>query len=266
MNHEQILVPGRRLGRWPKKYDRRTLQFSKYAKALPPPPDNSGYVDAVSEWPMELNDTTGDCTIACADHQILQWTTYAKPPGVVISEAATLKAYMAVSGFNPNDPSSDQGANILDVLKYWRKTGIGGHKIKAFAAVDPADRVAMKQAVMLFGSVNIGVDLPITAQDPATGINGKPVWATPDMGPVGDGAPWSWGGHCVPIVGYGVDHKGNHGTMVVTWGQLYDATWGFLDLYCSEAWAIITDDWFAKDGLAPSGFDMAQLMADLAQL
>ncbi len=260
---ELIVVPGRRLGRLSPRTDRRTLHMSKYVKALAPPPANCGYVSAIASWPMDLNDCLGDCTFAAADHMIEQWTGYANPPAVLITDEQTLDAYEAVSGYNPNDSSSDNGAVMLDVLKYWRATGIGGHKIVAYVSVNFKDHTEVMQAVQLFGNCYVGISLPVSAQNPVPGFNGNPVWSTPGGGPVGDGAPGSWGGHSVPIVGYGVDGEGNAGTEVITWGQVYDMTWGFVDNYVEEAWAVLSADWIEPDKLAPSGFSLSELQADL---
>jgi hypothetical protein len=251
-----------RLGKKLPKIDHRTLKLSKYTTKLPPPPDDSGYVNKVTDWGMMLNDSCGCCTVAAAGHDILQWTTYAgkafKP-----SDSQILHAYQAVSGYNPNDPSTDNGAVVLDVMKYWRKNGIGGHKIGAFVAVNPKDPVEIKQAVSLFGNCYIGVGLPIAAQDPIDGENGYPCWSVPRTGPAGDGAPYSWGGHAVTIVGYGADTHSHKGVELITWGQVYDATWGWLNLYCDEAYAMVSSDWLKEDGTAPNGFNIQQLADDL---
>jgi hypothetical protein len=109
--------------------------------------------------------------------------------------------------------------------------------------------------------------LPISAQNPITGVNGNPVWNLYQGGSTqGDGQPYSWGGHCVPIVGYGFDQDNNTGSEVVSWGQIFDMTWGFFSVYCDEAYAIITQDWIEANGQSPSGFDIAALQADLAAL
>jgi hypothetical protein len=52
----------------------------------------------------------------------------------------------------------------------------------------------------------------------------------------------------------------------VTWGALQQLSWAWFAAYCDEAYAIITQDWLEANGQAPSGFDTAQLQADLAQL
>src|SRR5579872_7260407 len=252
-----------KLGKAPARIDKRTLKLKKYIKAVSPPPTQAGYITEVASWPMMLNDSLGDCTCACAGHQIEQWTTYAGKP-YTPSDQDILTAYEAVGQYVPGDPTTDNGAVVLDVLNYWRQTGIGGHKIIAYASVDLNNLDEVKQTVALFGSCYIGVGLPLTAQNPVQGVNGNPCWSTPAGGPVGDGAPWSWGAHAIPIVGYGVDNKGNAGTELITWGSIYDMTWGFLRLYCDEAYAILTQDWIEADGKSPSGFDLAQLQADLA--
>jgi hypothetical protein len=152
----------------------------------------------------------------------------------------------------------------LEVLKFWRKTGIGGHKIAAFVAVNPQNETEMKQALHIFGSIYIGLSLPISAQTiPYVGQNGFPVWQVPAGGLVGDGAPGSWGGHALNICGFGADKDGNTGTVGVTWGSLYDISWPFLSAYCEEAWAVLSPEWIAADGKSPSGFDTPTLLSDL---
>lgn len=114
----------------------------------------------------------------------------------------------AISGFNPSDPKSDQGAAELDVLNYWRKSGIGAYQIDAYVALEPHSVEHVKDAIAIFGNCYIGLALPVTAQQ-------QVVWTVPPGGPVGRGAPGSWGGHAVIVVGY--DQRT---LTVVTWGRL----------------------------------------------
>jgi hypothetical protein len=56
---------------------------------------------------------------------------------------------------------------------------------------------------------------------------------------------------------------------VVTWGALQTMTWGFWAAYCDEAYAILSPDYLKQKGgqtVAPSGFNLAQLQEDLADL
>ncbi len=259
--------PKLKLGKRSPRLDHRTLKLSKYlTPALPTPPIRAGYVEKVAQWPMYLNDSLGDCVIAAAGHMIQQWTAYAGEE-TQISNSAILTGYVQVGGYVPNNPDTDNGCDMLTALKYWRKTGLGGHKIAAFVSVDFTNQQEVEQAIALFGSVYTGLALPLVAQSPTqTGPNGKPCWSVAECGTNGDGSPGSWGGHCVPLIGYSNDPAGHPGTMLVTWGALYDMTWKFLNLYTDEMWAVLSSDWFEQSGQSPSGFNLAQLQADLSAL
>jgi hypothetical protein len=243
-----------KLGRAEARHDRRTLQLSKYLPGtLPPPPIACKYSDKVDIFPMYKNDEIGDCTFASAAHMIQAWAAAGKSECVDIGDAAVVAAYSASTGYDPNNPDSDQGAVELDVLKYWKNTGIGGHKIGAYVSVEPRSTTLVRDAISLFGGLYIGLALPVAAQHQA-------VWEVPPGGARGDGKPGSWGGHAVPILDY--DPRG---LSVVTWGAVKRLSWGFLRLYCEEAYAILSED-FVTDGKAGSGFDVATLQADLALL
>jgi hypothetical protein len=245
-----------KLGKQAARHDVRTLQFANYVKAAAPPapPNTEGWIAKVKQWPMMLNNTLGDCTCACAGHMIEEWTTYAHAPGYIPTDPQILQAYEAISGYKPGDPSTDKGAVILDVLNYWRQTGIAGHPITAFVSLEPKNREQVKDAVDLFGNCYIGVQLPLSAQN-------QKVWSVPPGGPTGKGKPGSWGGHAIPIVEYDA-----RGVTVITWGEPLRATWTFLDTYCDEAYAALSADWIAANDQAPSNFNLAQLQADLNEI
>jgi len=238
------------------RHDTRTLLLANYlpSTAIAPPPASEDYTKKVKSWPMMLNDNLGDCTCACAGHMIEQWTTYAADNPFTPTDKEVLKAYEAVSGYTPSNPDSDQGAVVVDVLNYWRKTGVGRHKIMAYAALEPRNHDQVKDAVVLFGNCYIGVQLPLSAQR-------QKVWSVPPGGAVGHGAVGSWGGHAIPVVAYDV-----RGLTVVTWGSLKRMTWSFFDTYCDEAFAVLSHDWINKKGLAPNEFDLAALQQDLGQI
>src|SRR5262249_31487386 len=131
-----------KLGKHPARHDPRTLQLSKYLPAgtIPHPPSKDDWEKKVSNWPMMLNDNLDDCTCACAGHMVEQWTTYAGTT-VTLPDSAILQAYEAVAGYIPGNPKTDNGCVILDVLNYWRKTGVGGHQILAYAALEPKNHI-----------------------------------------------------------------------------------------------------------------------------
>ena len=243
-----------KLGKAPAFHDSRTLQLAKYIPegALAAPPVSENFAKNVKRWPMMLNDRLGDCTCACVGHMLQQWTTYTTSSPNVLPDATIEKLYEAVGGYNPSDPNSDKGAVILNVLNYWRKTGVAGDKILAFAGLEPQNHEQIKDSIVLFGNCYIGVQLPLSAQN-------QSVWSVPPGGPHGQGAPGSWGGHAIPIVAYD-----NRGVTVVTWGALKKVTWQFIDTYCDEAFAVLSTDWINKvTKLTPDKFDLDTLQNDL---
>jgi hypothetical protein len=245
-----------KLGKHPPKFDVRTLQFGAYlSKGLPPPPASVDYSKAVPTWPMMGNDKYGDCTCAAAGHMIEEWTANTGS-AEILPDAKILAAYKHFAGSN-----ADAGANMLDVLKYWRKTGIGGDKILAFAQLQPKSSIEAKDAINIFANCYIGVSLPNFAVAPGTNYITTP-WVVPPQGPVNDAAPNPSNGHCIPAVGYD-----DRNLYVVTWGALKSMTWEFYSAYMDEAFAVLSDDWISKKvGKAPNGFDLAALKQDLASV
>ncbi len=218
---------------------------------LPPPKPSYDYSAKVGpDWGMMKNDSTLDCTCAAAGHAVQEWTKIASGNEVTISDDDILAAYSAVTGY----PANDNGAYEIDVLNYWRNTGIGGHKIQAYVALEPKNIDHVKDSIEIFGNCHIGLALPQTAQD-------QTVWTVPSGGATGPGAPDSWGGHAVIVVGY--DPRT---LTVVTWGKLKQMTWQFWQSYCDEAYAVLSPDWFTKDSRTPEGLDMTALTADLAEV
>lgn len=259
---EAVSIPVK-LGKKAVKHDPRTFRLTSYLSPSIVPPPASHYLLEVKNWPMYLNDQLGCCVPAASGHMIEQWTTYGD--GVLAARIPTaddiLQAYEAIGGYVPGDPSTDGGCVVLDALNYWRKTGIAGHKIHAYASIPvPAGGsrlpiLTMLHQVMnsvhLFGNCYLGISLPLSAQ-------GKDKWEVDDSDPSAAEAG-SWGGHCVPIVGYSPSRL-----IVVTWGGLLDMSWEFYAQYTDEAYAVLSLDWLGKDGHAPNGFDTAQLETDLA--
>ena len=240
-----------RLGKRPVRHDHRTLQVRKYLPAdLPPAPESLDWgVKTDGVWPMYDNDQIGDCTCCAAAHLLQTWTAAGQSREVEVDVADVLDLY-ARQGYIPGDPTTDNGAVELDVLNSWRRGGLAGHKIGAFAAVNRADLALVRQAANAFVGLYIGIELPISAQ-------GQQVWSCTN-GP--DSMPGSWGGHAVGVVGYDID-----GLTVITWGEPKRMTWEFWRCYVSEAYAIVSDDYLT--GLrAPCGLDIDQLVRDLAEV
>lgn len=244
-----------RLGKHPPKHDPRTLRFAHYRGArLQPPPAKIDYAKPVRSWPMMQNDKYPLCACAAAGHMIQQWTAETGEM-VVLSDQQVLAAYRHFAGDN-----LEAGAHMLDVLKHWRRHGIGRHKVAGFAQLDLNNSNQVKEAVWIFGNCYVGLALPdhiAHAPDPR-----KVPWVASQQSANAEFAPNLKNGHCVPIMGYDHEHL-----YIVTWGALIPMTWEFCTTYMDEAYAVLSPDWISrKSGEAPPGFDLAALELDLRRI
>lgn len=245
------------LGKKPYVHDPRTLRLEKYAISLPPPPPWVNWETKASQpWGSMLNDQIGCCTCSCAGHMIQSWTAD-NGSELTVADSDVLTAYSDVSGYDPMTGQNDNGAMISDVLKYWQKTGVGGHKIDAYASIDPSNHTLLRQAIDLFGGVDMGIQLPVAAQNMST--HWKMWGRTPAM-INGDWAPGSWGGHCVAVLAYN-----ELSYVCVSWGELIRIDLDFWNNYVDEAWAVLSPDFFNGNKSA-SGLDLTQLQNDLSAL
>lgn len=248
-----------KLGKAAARHDPRALLLASYVTAtLPAPPATLDLTSKVKSWGMMDNDQIGDCTCAAAGHLMMEWTANAGKKMFTPSDKQIVEAYSAITGYNPRTGADDNGAIEIDVLNYWRQTGIGGHKIGAYVALEPANHHHIMDSVFLFEGCYIGVQLPISAQ---AQVQNHHTWSVPPGGTTGDGAKGSWGGHAIPVVAYD-----SRGVTVVTWGALQKMTWSFWEAYCDEAYAILSKDLLTGKKTTPAGFSLQQLQEDLADL
>lgn len=242
-------------GRLPAEPARPHLAFSRAITAdLPTPPASSDWLKPVpaADWGMLGNAQYGDCTCAGVGHKRIGDVYVNQGKTLTVTDHDALALYSAVTGFNPNDPASDQGAVCQDVLDYWHKHGFLGEKVVAFAKVDLSNLTEVKQAISLFGQIYCGFNFPTTAMDQFN--NGQP-WD------VVKGAKVD-GGHCVTIGAYDAT-----GLECVTWGAVQKLTWAFLKKYFDEAWVAIGPDFVdALTGKDAQGVDLYTLGQDYALL
>ena len=230
-------------------------QIRTPAPTYPKPPPFIDYITRVADWPMYKNDEAGDCVWAMIGHTIQAITTYGRGKTITVTDADVIKGYSDVTGYNPNDPSSDQGTVIQDALNYWRKSGVGGHKIAAFAQVDHTNPDEVDAALYLFGHIQLGINFPASAMDQFNA-----------------GEPWDVvkhttieGGHAINL-GYVMDEPPqvvgrapNGNLKVVTWGRVQEMTPAFWDKYVEEAWVVFSEEWLSAAGSSPEGLDVAAL-------
>ena len=149
------LYPLGKPGKLKAKLDNRTLNFANFVshEHLPLIPKAFSWSEKKkSRWGAMKNIRIHDCTCAAAGHLIQTWSMHTSGE-VIVPTSCILEVYSAVSGYDPVTNKHDDGATMLDVLKYWRKNGVGGHKIKVFAAVSHKDKELVRQTIFLCGGL-----------------------------------------------------------------------------------------------------------------
>lgn len=242
-------------GRLPPIPSMPRLRLSAFLRPseLPAPPAQVDYVSRVADWPMYLNDRIGDCTCAGAAHIIEGVSTYGTGTTEKVADTDVLTAYEAVSGYDPKTGSGDNGAVMQNVLSYWRKTGIAGHRVRAFAQVDHTNLDELHNALAIFGALYVGINFPDSAM---TQFEQHQPWD------VVAGARIE-GGHAINAGWYDADAAT---WRIVTWGAVQDMTQAFWDSYVEEAWAVITPEWLNAAGTSPTGLDLGALAIAFGEL
>ena len=247
-----------KLGKHMPRSDRRTLMLGSYMNItqLPPIPDTQYWQKDLKSWGMMKNDLLGDCAIATPGHMVMGWTLNATGKPIIIPDDQIVAAYSNVSGYNPQDGSTDNGCQVLDVLNYWRQRGVGGHNIVVYAGVKPKLITQVKAAVYLFGGLYLGFALPAMLE---TLKMMDRDWVLPAQLPTdGSEEPYSLGGHAVPIIGYDPTW-----VYIITWGAIRRVSWPFFKMYCDEGFACISKDWIKPSGVTPSGLNMDAMLRDV---
>jgi hypothetical protein len=197
-----------------------------------------------------LNDQLGCCTIAGAAHAVQVWTTNTGQE-VTLPDTSILTAYEQWDGYDPSDPSTDQGGVELDVLNDWKRSGLSSHQLLAYADASVSNTLELRQAINLFGGLYIGFNVPnFVMQNPEPGT----VWdVVADDGGID-------GGHAVFVAGYDASTF-----TFISWGQVFKMTVAFWNKYVDEAHALLSPDWLNTKG-TPNGFNLQQLQQDLAAI
>lgn len=241
-------MAGYRFGKHPPKKDYRTLRLANYlTPALAPPPASYDVLpnvyqklnksDPTKLFPMDGNDTLGDCTIAALAHAVTAFRGLIGKEKIW-SKQSVVKLYLHLSG------GIDSGLNELDVLNYWQSHPASGDKILAFVSIDVKNHTHVRQAIELFGGVYLGFQVQ---ENCIQEFDARQPWVP---------GPLTREGHAVFAVAYDAT-----GLTVLTWGNTQKATWSWLDECVDEAYAILPPE--AKKSDFAAGLNFAQLQADL---
>lgn len=239
--------------------DDRDLLLASYLPGEPPKPPaegDFGHGDLIADWGMLGNDRYGDCVLAGAAHEtMLLGAEGGHHPA--FTDNGVLQAYSEITGFNPSDPSTDQGTDPRSAAKYRRKTGIpdaNGHRhhIGAYIFIKPGDLEQLWQALAIFGVVGACFDMPSTVD--------QQFWADQPWD-VSDPNAAIEGGHYVPLIG-----RRNGNIDAVSWGKRIEITPAFYEKYGWGGVVYVSASALGPEGTTPEGLNKAALVADLDAL
>lgn len=233
-----------KFGKLVKKRDPRTLSLKSIldTDALPSIPETFSPIDlSTVKFQMYGNDQYGDCAFAKEGNILTFWGKLKHGDAY---EAPTLQeildAYSAVTGFNPNDPSTDQGTILLDMLNYWRKHPMHGHWLAGYGEIQLQNTDLLDASIFLFQGADLGVQIPEHTMEDIEA--GKKIFDVPSR------HSSIIGGHDIPALTYDQDNYN-----VASWGEPYKMTKAFYYTYCDEAYALIGHEYMQKNKTIVNG-------------
>jgi hypothetical protein len=210
----------------------------------------------IGAWGMLGNDQYGDCAEAGILHLIQAQAANTGNP-VTSTTAQALALYSAVTGFDPNDPDTDQGTVLADLLTYIQANGVEMTdstgktvtiEVVGSASLDISSVAQMRYAGYTFGGNYLGINCPQQCESDLTNWN------------FGPGLTIA-GGHCISQPG-----EGAGGGQIISWGQQIPASTEFLLSYLDEAYCVITKAWLNAQEKTPTGLDLNGLLAAMKAL
>jgi hypothetical protein len=200
------------------------------------------------------NDRLGDCTCAAYYHARQIWTYRGIGTETTEAESDIERLYSLAAGYEPNAPLDANGLNPTDkgvieqvLLNYLHTTGapidVDGHsvvKVDAFTEVDVRAIDDIKRTIYDCGVAYIGFAVPRSWLDIEGNIKpGQPsaIWDAI----AGDTA--SNDGHAVILTGYNQTSFD-----VISWGAKWSMTYGFLNTFVDEAYALTDQTWAQRSG------------------
>lgn len=205
--------------------------------------------------PMYLNDQLGDCTCAGICHCWGAWTQYAgNAPEVIFADSVVETLYERF-GYVPGDPSTDQGAELVDVLQSVHQEPVQGMTVDAYAELSDLSIAGLTTALKMYGPVYLGISCYQSMEDQFNA-----------------GQPFTWvpgskflGGHCVLLSGF---MPGTNSARISTWGESGNAaSQQWLEEVLAnggQAFAVYSKSFVnTAKGIAPNGINEAALLADM---
>lgn len=235
-----------RLGKKEFVDDARTLRMANFMAPEIRKPAKFDWDKGRSPFPLRPmgNDAWGNCVKVGQTNHLLRLERIEQRRTLAITDPLIIQAYkdevQRQFGEYPISPGdrADNGLVVLWNLRNWRslgwdlqlnkKTPARKYSIAAFGLLNVSDYDQLKTAIYLFHGIQLGLDLPLSAQDQ---------WRQDVPWSVVEGqrsTEGSWGGHLVYAKAYDPTY-----VEIITWGRRVLVTYDFIGKYCDEAWATV---------------------------
>ena len=261
MAKKEIASTKIRSGRNPYHHDERTLKLRDILNKL----DKEKDIPAQYDWGRRIkpdhswgdygNLKLNNCTFVTAAYLIMIWKSYKAEKIYRPAVKTIIEDYSKLIKDNRKGGKSlkailDEGGKSLEairVLSHWRKHGIDGHKIIAFAKLTfnnkKVQKEELKRVIYLYGGCFIGLNIPRSVENQ---WQHSKIWSIIRRVPGGDARRRLWFSHALLVIGYN-----EKGLRVVTFGKEEVMTWDFYLKYVDEAYAVF-DESFLKARSTPS--------------
>jgi lysozyme len=224
--------------------DRVSLKFGDFLTSLPA----FSLIDPAPayNYPMDFNDSWGDCLVAGYDHFKQIVTGLLTGVQINLTEAQILAFYRTQNpGFNPAIPGvNDNGMCIQTFLEYLQ----ANKYILGFGKIDYTNTKEVQAAIYIGLALIGGV---VLQQVQETQFSEGQLWNPVPGSPV-------IGRHCVIPCGY-FAQTGNFS--LITWGKIQNFTQAFLTKCFDELWFVVTPEHIAhpnfRDNFNLAGFIQA---------
>ena len=201
----------------------------------------------------------GDCTSAAPAHIIQVVSSGAQGVMMTPPNDAVARFYQETGHWVPGDPSTDNGANMQDVMAWLNSTGYPMADGSRHRPLSPPIEISVTnitdvcEAVQEFGFVDIGMQVAQEFME----------IGPPDLWDVDQRYQTIEGGHCVaiPKLKWSPDRKSvTFG--VISWGtHQWQMTQAFWEKFVDECYTWVDPLWIANTGKTPLGLTVAQLEA-----
>jgi hypothetical protein len=250
------------------------FKFSDYVDltALPPIPAGAfGHMDVVTKpWGIYKNDTLGCCVVSGGEHLVRLWCAEGTGADtVVFDDVATVKNYHAWGNYDPGNPDTDQGCDMIHAADLWIRDGLVDangniHKIGIALELDcGTNYLNMDQywyANYLFDGVGLGILVTSDwQQDFAVGAT----WDAADFNP-NDVV----GGHFVPAMAR--ESVNLHGQTVfesdvISWAEKQPITVPGLQVCTTTVMCYATQEKL-RNGVDLNGLSWSDMRSDIQKI